>query len=435
MRARFYLRSNAVERSEIMLVVRQGSASKKTLQELRVHTGLSVKPKQWGGGVSRHIKSDRQKANTIDAVVTNRALDQIEAKVAQLADEARIKGVSTLDYLKQNLYSSGVLRSRFSQTQADIVAARIAAQHSVLHHFQQFIADREQDQHFRQSTVKTYKVVFNHLNTMMSTSRTALKFNDIDKEWFADWKNYLMNEAKLTSNTIQKHIAIFKVFLGWCDEKGYCDSRDYKRILDTKGLLKDAQSIALTQEEVSAIEALDLSSNDRLSRSRDVFLLSIYTGMRYSDLASLKPEHINGSRLEKNSVKTSSILKMELKKRSLDILARYPDGLAVISEQKLNIYIKELCSLAGMASKSSQRTRFRGAEAISETQPRSQMVSIHTGRRTFVTLSFDAGHTARDIMKTSGHKDYETLMKYDKASISSTKRDSLKQWWDERGSV
>lgn len=56
----------------------------------------------------------------------------------------------------------------------------------------------------------------------------------------------------------------------------------------------ESEKIALTQNELDEIAALDLSSNPRLDKVRDRFLIACYTGLRFSDFMKLNKNHIQG---------------------------------------------------------------------------------------------------------------------------------------------
>ncbi|MBX7156086.1 MAG: hypothetical protein K1X91_14110 [Bacteriodetes bacterium] len=88
MKVRFFLRSKQVERSEIMLVVRHGTAGL-NIRELRIQTGLHCKPNQWNVVQDKFNKKDRQRYNTIGCKQINAKLDVIEVKVHELIREAR----------------------------------------------------------------------------------------------------------------------------------------------------------------------------------------------------------------------------------------------------------------------------------------------------------------------------------------------------------
>jgi hypothetical protein len=49
--------------------------------------------------------------------------------------------------------------------------------------------------------------------------------------------------------------------------------------------------VQLTQEELQALEQLPLTS-DRLTRVRDVFVFSCYTGLAYADVSKLGSQHL-----------------------------------------------------------------------------------------------------------------------------------------------
>ena len=59
---------------------------------------------------------------------------------------------------------------------------------------------------------------------------------------------------------------------------------------------------------------------------------------------------------------------------------------------------------------------FRGKEKIERLVPKHELISSHTGRRTYVTLSFENGNDATIIMKTTGHSKIETMNRYNRVS-------------------
>jgi hypothetical protein len=49
----------------------------------------------------------------------------------------------------------------------------------------------------------------------------------------------------------------------------------------------------LNEKELGAIHNLNLSDDKELEEIRDVFIVGCFTGLRYSDLSTLSPEHID----------------------------------------------------------------------------------------------------------------------------------------------
>jgi integrase len=80
----------------------------------------------------------------------------------------------------------------------------------------------------------------------------------------------------------------------------------------------------------------------------------------------------------------------------------------MISNQKLNEYVKELCKLAEI-TESTEIIRYRGATRIAKIYPKYELISAHTGRKTFVTISLEMGIPAEVVMKVTGHSDYKSF--------------------------
>ncbi|SPU30906.1 integrase [Bacteroides thetaiotaomicron] len=58
-------------------------------------------------------------------------------------------------------------------------------------------------------------------------------------------------------------------------------------------LEEETDAIYLNEKELAAIYELDLSDDKQLEEIRDVFITGCFTGLRYSDLSTLSPEHID----------------------------------------------------------------------------------------------------------------------------------------------
>lgn len=83
----------------------------------------------------------------------------------------------------------------------------------------------------------------------------------------------------------------------------------------------------------------------------------------------------------------------------------------LITNQKLNAYLKELGQLAGIAEPF-ELIRYRGGKRDATTFPKWERIGCHTGRCTFVTLSLERGLRPEIIMKITGHKDWKSFQRY-----------------------
>jgi hypothetical protein len=73
--------------------------------------------------------------------------------------------------------------------------------------------------------------------------------------------------------------------------------------------------------------------------------------------------------------------------------------------------------------------KFSGSTRITLSKPKYAFISTHTGRRTFITLSYEKGMQAEMIMKITGIKKWETLKKYLKVSEKS-KLAKMQEFWN-----
>ena len=155
-----------------------------------------------------------------------------------------------------------------------------------------------------------------------------------------------------------------------------------------------------------------------LERVRDVFLFCCFSSLRYSDVRNLKRSDVKPDHIEVTTVKTADSLIIELNDHSKAILEKYKDiqfeddmVLPVISNQKMNDYLKELGELAEI-DEPVRETYYKGNERIDEIFPKYALLSTHAGRRTFICNALALGIPAEVVMKWTGHSDYKAMKPY-----------------------
>lgn len=216
--------------------------------------------------------------------------------------------------------------------------------------------------------------------------------------------------------------------MGWAQKKGYHSNLVYKSFSYRE---EPATKVALTEPEYQALQRLDLSGKQRLARVRDMFLFCCETSLRYSDLQNLKPINISSvsirgdavSCLKLSMIKTRGAITSPLSELALALLEKYQSPtrstcFPVISGQKMNDYLKEICKQAGIDT-AVQMVRRVGNQRIEEEKQKYEMVSMHTARRTFITLRVQRGWTDQQIMVYTGHKSSKEIQTYrDKSEVS-----------------
>ena len=264
------------------------------------------------------------------------------------------------------------------------------------------------------STFEKFAAVKNHLKNF----RSELSFDFFDEEGLTEYVQYLREVREMRNSTIGKQLSFLKWFLRWSFKQGMHSNNAYDAF---KPKLKDTQKkiIFLTWEELNKLREFKIPpTKQALERVRDVFLFQCFTGLRYSDVFNLRRSDIKGDHIEVTTVKTSDSLIIELNDHSKAILEKYKDvefendkALPVITNQKMNDYLKELAELAEI-NEPVRQTYYKGNERIDEVTPKYALLGTHAGRRTFICNALALGIPPQVVMKWTGHSDYKAMKPY-----------------------
>jgi integrase/recombinase XerD len=275
------------------------------------------------------------------------------------------------------------------------------------------------DQYFREeltdnkilspNTVKNYKSTIQHVKSFLAhKDLLKISLDQLNSGFVKKLDNYLQNvqlahdeSRNLKRNTINKYHIKFKTMLNKAIEDGYIETNPYgKMSLNSQ----ETSRVFLTRPELLALERHSLANNASLLRVRDIFLFSVYTGIRYSDAMSLRAENLesDGTKtwLSFRQQKTHEIVRIPLLKRAEEICEKYfiqrvGTGyiLPRISNQKLNVYLKTIAELVGIK----------------------KTLTHHAARHTNATTIFLANGVAMEVVsKQLGHRSLKTTQIYAK---------------------
>ena len=280
--------------------------------------------------------------------------------------------------------------------------------------FDEFVRDCGRQNDWTDSTYEKFAAVKNHLMNF----RDGLTFDFFDEKGLNDYVTYLRDVKEMRNSTIGKQLSFLKWFLRWAFKKGVHQNNAYDSY---KPKLKSTQKkiIFLTWEELNKLREFEIpAAKQALDRVRDVFLFQCFTGLRYSDVFNLRRSDIKGDHIEVTTVKTSDSLIIELNNHSKAILDKYKDVafeddkvLPVITNQKMNDYLKELAEMAGI-DEPIRQTYYKGNERIDEVTPKYALLGTHAGRRTFICNALALGIPPQVVMKWTGHSDYKAMKPY-----------------------
>jgi site-specific recombinase XerD len=171
----------------------------------------------------------------------------------------------------------------------------------------------------------------------------------------------------------------------------------------------------LTQEELTSIIKKSFTI-ERLQIVKDMFLFSCYTGLSYIDAMSLTRANIikgidGGKWLLTNRHKTDTVVRLPLLPQASSLIERYRDHpkavhlgtlFPVISNQKMNSYLKEIADVCGI------------------TKP----MTFHIARHTFATtVTLSNGVPIESVSKMLGHTSIRTTQIYAKVVESKLSED------------
>ncbi|MBS9774349.1 MAG: phage integrase SAM-like domain-containing protein [Tenacibaculum sp.] len=280
--------------------------------------------------------------------------------------------------------------------------------------FDEFMRTNGKLNNWTTSTFTKFKTVKKHLQDF----NKKLTFEFFNQEGLSDYVIFLQTKKNMRNSTIKKQLGFLTWYLRWAYNGNYTKVDDFKAF---KPKIKNVQKkvIFLTEEEKKKINEYEIPQEKQyLERVRDVLMFSCYTGLRYSDVFNLKRSDVKANQIEITTVKTSDSLIIELNKHSKAILDKYKEipfendkVLPVISNQKMNDYLKELGQLAGL-NEQVRITHYEGNKRIDNLYPKYQLLSTHIGRRTFIITALSIGIPVQVVMKWTGHSDYKSMKPY-----------------------
>ena len=288
------------------------------------------------------------------------------------------------------------------------------AQKSLIDVFDEFVKESGTQNDWTDSTYEKFAAAKNHLKEFDS----ALTFESLTESGLIAYVNYLRDKRNMRNSTIGKQLGFLKWFLRWSKKKGYNNNITFETF---KPKLKTTQKkvIFLTWAELTQLKEYNIPETKKyLDRVRDVFLFQCFSGLRYSDVFNLRRSDVKENHIEVTTVKTADSLIIELNDHSKAILNKYKaihfehdKVLPVITNQKMNDYLKELAELAGI-DEPIRETYYKGNERIDEITPKYALLGTHAGRRTFICNALSLGIPAQVVMKWTGHSDYKAMKPY-----------------------
>lgn len=257
----------------------------------------------------------------------------------------------------------------------------------------------------KENSYATYQKFTTARNHVASYLLNQYQLNDIsikqlNYQFIINFSLYLKSEKNIGNNTTTKFLQNFKKIVTIAKRNGWIQNDPFDHI---QLKIEEVDRPYLTEKEMKSL--MDLQSPfERLNKVRDLFIFSCFTGLAYIDMKQLTKKEIEqneqGLWIKTHRQKTGVRANIPLLEVPQRIMNRYanvaimmPDDplLPMLSNQKLNAYLKELADICGIK----------------------KQLTFHVARHTFATtVTMTNGVPIESVSKMLGHKKIATTQHY-----------------------
>ncbi|MEN9323546.1 MAG: hypothetical protein RL699_1326 [Bacteroidota bacterium] len=332
-------------------------------------------------------------------------------KVKGNSEEARLIN-SHLDLLKHNVYETEKwLLNNGHEINAQTLKNKLTGidenQRMLLTIFEDH-NKRMKDLIGKEFSINTHKKYLTAISHTRDFLKSQYRVNDIaiskvDIAFVNDFDFYLRNNKNCNNNSTIKYIRNFGKIIKQSYVNGWLEKDPF---LSYKGKVREVERVYLSQEEIETIINKELAIK-RLELVRDMFVFSCFTGLAYIDVFNLSKANIiigiDGEKwISTHRQKTESASKIPILAVTQQIIDKYQNHpqclsnnklLPILSNQKMNAYLKELADLCNI----------------------NKELTFHIARHTFATtVTLTNGVPIESVSKMLGHKDLRTTQHYAK---------------------
>jgi len=269
---------------------------------------------------------------------------------------------------------------------------------------------------FAHGTYERYVTCVKHVERFIKHKykRDDLSIKEVNPVFIRDFEFYLKTTRKCCNNTAVKYIKNFKKIVRIALSNGWLKADPFANI---KFHLDDVDLDFLTEEELNKVmnKHFDI---ERLEQVKNIYLFCCFTGLAFVDVKSLSYsdiQDVNGKLwIKKRRQKTKNWCNIPILEPAIQIMNKYknhPDCikndriLPVLTNQKMNAYLKEIADLCGINKK----------------------LSTHTARHTFATTVTLANHISIEVVsKMLGHSSINMTKKYARVVDDLISKDMMK---------
>ena len=353
-------------------------------ERIELTTKRFIQPEKWS------VEGNKVKGTTAEAKAINSFLDTLKAKVYEYQQELiRENELVNAENMRNKILGvekrSHMLIAIFEQHNADLKA----------------LVGKE----FAVATYDRYVTSLRHTTNFIKWKFKVsdIDIRKIDHEFITSYEFYLKSVCNCCQNTAVKYIKNFGKVIRICLANGWLERNPF---FNYKSKIKEVERVFLSQDEIETLFNKEFAS-ERLNLVKDIFLFSCFTGLAYADVKKLTRSNIGiGVDSERwiftHRTKTDTRSNIPLLPISTAIIEKYRNHpqavnqerlLPILSNQKMNSYLKEIADLCGIHKE----------------------LTFHIARHTFATtVTLTNGVPIESVSKMLGHKNLHTTQHYAK---------------------
>ncbi|MBL4674600.1 MAG: site-specific integrase [Mucilaginibacter sp.] len=345
----------------------------------------SIDPAHWNS------RKGAAKGNRSEIKAINHYLEEVRIAVGNCYKQMQLKG--------KLITASGVKSLYLGEDKDVYTLSRLCEYHN-----------EKETGAIKASTMKHYHVTQRYLSRFLKANfkKNDIYLHELDHKFLLDFEVFLRNykpndhQKTIQHNGVMKHIVRLKkmvnigVDLGWLDKDPFGSFRVK---------VHKVNRTQLTADELAVFAGKKLLT-ERLEAVRDMFVFSCYTGLSYIDISQLRSDNIerDGDDLWIRTLREKTLVPVDipLLPQAVVILKKYEGNrraifngrvFPVISNQKMNCYLKEIAGICGI----------------------SKNMTFHMARHTFATtIALSNGVPLETVSKLLGHTKITTTQVYAK---------------------
>ncbi|MEI7597262.1 MAG: site-specific integrase [Bacteroidota bacterium] len=272
---------------------------------------------------------------------------------------------------------------------------------------------------FAPGTVKRYEISLNHVKTFIEIKykKKDLFLYELNPMFISDFEYYLKKTKACGNNYTVKQLKNLKKIIRIALANKWMENDPF---VNKKFHLENVDMAYLNEDELNRLMNKEFEI-ERLSQVKDIYLFCCFTGLAFVDVENLTNDELVEVNqqlwIKKKRQKTNNLFTVPLLEPAMKIINKYKDHpvctkkglvLPVMSNQRMNSYLKEIADLCTI----------------------NKNLSTHTARHTFATTVTLTNNVSIEVVsKMLGHTSIKMTQKYARVVDDLISKDMNKLNW------